>query len=558
MTIRLRDPSNQEPVFFELSPLDLSIEIFSIYPINSKELKNLMSVSRYLCDTVYHIFKNNVLTILNQCANYDTPLNRLVLIISTQPNLSLNSIGDISHTQQSMIEQVKALGIPCPNKHLVLEDIPRLDQALEDLNLQKIWGPISQVLAAVEEKPAENASAQEIRLWMNKNKNHLQDITHLNLSEKALTTIPREITLLTGLKSLGLHNNHITVLPQNIFDALKQLQGLSLANNRITVLPQGIFDRLIQLQWLDLNNNQITSLPQSIFAGLIQLQTLGLHHNQITDLPQGIFAGLIQLQTLALNNNQITSLPQGIFAGLIQLQKLGLHYNQITDLPQGIFAGLIRLQKLSLHYNQIADLPQGIFAGLIRLNLLSLYNNQISALPQGIFNRLNQLHTLYLYGNPRLLFSYKDTETPVLAPPDPGLNNDLTTFKEFNTYVCRSSFAQFYQFVAQENPFDDVMRYFSYLSPYLQNVIRLKIQEEQNNSSSPDFRIALKNAVRWIFEMSPDQLKNVIYASVHLLAQESDGFLRCEKDPNWGEVHARDNILRLIDAMSLISNGLLG
>ncbi len=730
MTIRLRDTSNQEPVFFKLRlpdlPLDLSIKIFSIYPINSKELNNLMSASIYLYNTVYQIFKNNVLTILNQCANYNTPLNRLVLIISTQPNFSLNSIGDISHTQQSMIEQVKALEIPCPNKHLVLEDIPRLDQALEDLNLHKIWGRISRALGAMGGKPAENASAQEIRLWMNENKNHLQEIIRLDLSGMDLTTIPQEITLLTGLQVLFLCDNQITVLPKGIFAGLIQLQQLFLKSNQITVLPKGIFAGLIQLQTLGLNNNQIIDLPQGIFAGLIQLQQLFLNNNQITVLPQGIFTGLIQLKCLHLENNQITVLPQGVFAGLIRLQELYLKNNQINDLPQGIFAGLKKLQKLYLNNNQISilpqgvfaeliqlkwlhlennqitvlpqgvfaglirlqelylennqindlpqgvfaeliqlkwlhlennqitvlpqgvfaeliqlkwlhlennqinDLPQGIFTGLIKLKWLHLennqitvlpqgiftglielqelrlnnnqinallqdvfaeliqlqwlhlennqindlpqtifdqliqlqtlwlHNNQISVLPQGIFNRLNQLRELYLYGNPRLLFSYKDVQTFVKMNPDSELDNDLTTFKEFNTYVCRSSFAQFYQFVAQEISSDDVMRSLSYLSPYLQAVIQLKFQEERNNSSSPDFRIVLKNAVRWIFEMSTDQLKNVIYARVHQLAQESGAVKRWQNDPNWGRDHAKDNILRLIDAMSLISKGLLG
>ncbi len=638
MTIRLRDPSNQEPVFFVVP--EVSTAICCRCPIGSNELQALLRVSKQLYAIVYRIYTKNVQEILKRYANDHTPLNRIVFRISTQPNfnppISFETIGEI---QQFLIQQIKILGIPCPNKHLVLEDIPRFNQALEDLNLQKIWGPIRQALGAVGEKPAENASAQEIRLWMDANKNHLQGIVRLDLSGKALTTIPQEITLLTGLQQLGLHNNQITVLPQGIFAGLNQLQVLGLHNNQISILPQGIFAGLIQLQVLGLNNNQITVLPQGIFAGLNQLQVLGLNNNQITVLPQGIFAGLNRLHRLGLNNNQITVLPQGIFAGLNQLQVLGLSNNQITVLPQGIFAGLNQLQQLGLYNNQITVLPQGIFAGLNQLQWLFLGNNQITALPQGIFAGLNRLHRLglnnnqisvlpqgifaglnrlhrlglnnnqisvlpqgifaglnllqvlglhynqisvlpqgifdalnqlqglYLYGNPRLLFSYKDVQTPVNMVPDPVLNNDLTAFKEFNTYVCRSSFAKFYQFAAQENSFNDGMRYFSALPQYVRDVINARMCEEQNNSSSPDFRIALKNAVRWIFEKSTDELKNDIYACVLQLAQESDAVKRWQNPglpledfthPNWGRDHARDNILRLIDAMNLISKGLLG
>ena len=755
MTIRLRDSTNKEPDFFVWDLPDFTTKICSQFPIGSKELQTLLRVSQHLRTIVYGIYEKNIKDILKRYANYHTPLNR---IISTQPNFYPLTIETICKIQQSIIQQIKALGIPCPNKHLGLEDIPRLNQAIEDLNLRKIWVRINRALAAVEGKPAVNASVQEIRLWMNENKNHLQNIIRLDLSGKALTTIPREITLLTGLQTLYLNNNQITVLPEGIFDALNQLQILVLNNNQITVLPQGIFDTLNQLQHLGLRNNQITILPQGIFDRLNKLQVLGLQNNQITVLPQGIFeqltllqqlylynnqisvlpqdifAGLNQLQQLELQNNQITVLPQDIFAVLNQLQQLSLHsnqitvlplgifnglnqlqvlclsHNQITVLPQDIFAGLNQLQQLSLHSNQITVLPQGIFNGLNQLQWLDLPNNQISVLPQdifaglnqlqqlslfnnhisilphgifdqlnqlqklhlqnnqisvlphsifdrliqlqelglsrnqisvlpqdifaglnqlqvlafsrnqitvlplgifdqlnqlqklylhsnqitvlplgifdqlnqlqklylqnnqitvlpkGIFDALNQLQELYLYGNPRLLFSYP--QTPVTIVPNPGLNNDLKAFREFDAYFCRSLFAGFYKFAAQGNSFNDGMSYFSHLPPYLQNVIIAKVQEESDNSLSDEerFQIALKKAVRWIFEMSSDQLKNIIYTQVLQLAQESDTAKRLQNpalppedftNPNWGRDHARDNILRLIDAMNLSTYGFM-
>ena len=487
--ILLRDPLNQKTVFFVPHLPEISTAVCCRCPIGSNELQTLLRVSQQLRTIVYEIYRKNVRDILERYANYHTPLNH---IISTQPNNPPFSFETICEIQQSIIQQIKNMGVPCPNKHLGLEDITRFNQAIEDLNLQKIWDPIRRALA-VEGKPAGNASAQEIRLWMNENKNHLRNIVRLNLSEKALTTIPREIILLTGLQLLNLSNNQITVLPQGIFDALNQLQWLALYSNQITVLPQGIFD------------------------ALNQLEVLGLDNNQITVLPQGIFDALNQLQRLGLNKNQITVLPQGIFAGLNQLLRLGLHYNQIT------------------------------------------------VLPQGIFDALDQLQELYLYGNPRLLFSYH-MQTPVLMVPNRALNNALKAFKEFNAYVCRSSFAQFYQFVAHGNPFNDVMIYFSHLSPYVQDIIIAKVLEEQNNSLSDEecFPIALKKAVRWIFATSSDELKNVIYSHVLQLAQEFDAFKKEQtlglppEDftiPNWERYHAQDNILMLIDAMSLSIEG---
>ena len=144
--------------------------------------------------------------------------------------------------------------------------------------------------------------------------------------------------------------------------------------------------------------------------------------------------------------------------------------------------------------------------------------------------------------------------------PNLALNNDLKAFREFNAYVCRSPFAKFYQFVAQGNSFYDGKVF--PLPLYLHAVILAKAHEEPDYSLSYEelVAISLKKAVRWLFETSFDKFKNVTYAHVLQLAQESDAVKREQNpalppedftNPNWGRDHARDNILRLIDAMSL-------
>src|SRR5579872_4234912 len=122
MTISLRDSTNQEPIFFVPHLPDISTAICCRYPIGSNELQDLLRVSKHLREIVYYIYTKNMQDILKQYANYDTPLNRIVFIIKIQPNLSLISFETIYKIQQSIIQQINALGVPCPNKQLVLED----------------------------------------------------------------------------------------------------------------------------------------------------------------------------------------------------------------------------------------------------------------------------------------------------------------------------------------------------------------------------------------------------------------------------------------------------
>lgn len=77
----------------------------------------------------------------------------------------------------------------------------------------------------------------------------------LNLSHLGLTSIPKEIGLLTHLKHLWLSNNKLTNLPEEIC-------------------------HLVNLEKLYLNNNQLTSLPENI-TNLKKLVILSLYTNPI-------------------------------------------------------------------------------------------------------------------------------------------------------------------------------------------------------------------------------------------------------------------------------------
>ena len=161
----------------------------------------------------------------------------------------------------------------------------------------------------------------------------LAKVTRLDLSNKGLTSVPREIAQLTNLQYLSLYGNQLTSVPREIAQ-LTNLQTLYLYWNRLTSVPPEIGE-LANLQTLDLEGNQLTSAPPEI-AQLTNLQTLGLGSNQLTSVPPEI-EQLSNLRTLRLNDNQLTSLPREM-AGLTNLHELDLDGNPLMSPPPEVVA----------------------------------------------------------------------------------------------------------------------------------------------------------------------------------------------------------------------------
>lgn len=226
-------------------------------------------------------------------------------------------------------------------------------------------------------------------------------ITAINLSNNCLA-LTHDFTSLKNFPNtaiLNLNNNHFIQLPENIFDALDQLQILDLSHNKLIQLSEHIFNNFLQLQRLELGHNQLTELPHNIFNNLNGLRRLDLNHNKLTNLPANIFNNLNELQILSLNNNALTQLSPTMFNNLNQLQILDLQFNQLTVLPTDIFNNLGWLQALNLSYNKLTQLSATIFNNLVQLTELFITHNLLNQLPETIFNNLHQLRILRLEYN---------------------------------------------------------------------------------------------------------------------------------------------------------------
>lgn len=86
----------------------------------------------------------------------------------------------------------------------------------------------------------------------------------INLSNRNLRALPREIELFTNVTFLNLFQNQLSDLPESSsIWKLTQLRDLNLGENPLTSISRSI-DRLTELEELNIRGHQCTSLPESI------------------------------------------------------------------------------------------------------------------------------------------------------------------------------------------------------------------------------------------------------------------------------------------------------
>ena len=156
--------------------------------------------------------------------------------------------------------------------------------------------------------------------------------SYLELSEKELLSIPKELGKLKYLMHLDLNNNGLTSIPPEL-GQLTTLVNAFLDNNQLTSVPMDL-GRLTNLMVLYLHNNQLTSVPREL-GQLKNLMGLRLYHNQLTSIPAEL-GKLTNLTELYLHNNQLTSIPAEL-GKLTKLEILGLDGNKnLTSPPPGV------------------------------------------------------------------------------------------------------------------------------------------------------------------------------------------------------------------------------
>lgn len=215
------------------------------------------------------------------------------------------------------------------------------------------------------------------------------DETYLNLSDRQIGCISKEINTLTNLEELELQNNRLKSIPN--ISGLQSLVFCDLGGNELTSL-EGI-ERLKFLQKLHVYHNRLPSLPEEITA-LTNLGALQVNNNALKSLPKKI-GKLSSLYYLNFAHNHLPSLPEEIQT-LDNLERLRLEHNELNSLPKGI-GGLSSLYYLNLGGNHLRSLPKEI-GNLGSLENLRVRNNALTSLPEEIGN-LGSLEVFDASGN---------------------------------------------------------------------------------------------------------------------------------------------------------------
>ncbi|MBS0603670.1 MAG: leucine-rich repeat domain-containing protein [Verrucomicrobia bacterium] len=421
------------------------------------------------------------------------------------PSHILELIGDLVASGNTPLEAAAnsvALSRVCVLTHLTSHEwgvAQKIQQQVEDDSLLKMWASLSSQLNFDENPPPHTLA--EIKAWLEDaaNADQLNAIRELNLSYHELKTIPPQITKCSQLQRLYLDHNKISNISP--LGTLSQLRRLSLDHNKISdIAPLGT---LSELEWLCLDHNRIADI--SALGNLDQLVELYLDRNQIADI--------------------------STLGNLAQLGELHLGRNQIADISA--LAALNRLTWLSLPNNLIT-------------NILPLVN-------------LSELRGLFHDGNPLLFIDEKKPAKNTTSADE--LKSLINRNTEFSNYKCESTLSHFVQFIAQGNSeFERVQEKFAELPAEDKNLIYEMVYEEsESESEDPQwgerhafddravFYHALRSALSTKFDRLSLEEKTRVYEHVDELAGRPE-----TDDPKWGEHHAFDNVLRLVDAMNRI------
>jgi Leucine-rich repeat (LRR) protein len=189
-----------------------------------------------------------------------------------------------------------------------------------------------------------------LKIEKNLLKQNIENVKHIDLSNKRLNSFPEFIKDLIHLESLVLSNNQIEIIPEWISN-LKNLTILNLSNNQINALPQNI-SQCTNLKTLNVSTNKISIIPDELFE-LHNIEFLNFNCNNINDIPNDIIR-LTNIKELWFSGNNIMTMPNNISL-LTTLKNLNFSHNHLNNITIS-FAQLINLKNLWLNNNNITQL----------------------------------------------------------------------------------------------------------------------------------------------------------------------------------------------------------
>ncbi|KAF8626939.1 hypothetical protein AX17_006439 [Amanita inopinata Kibby_2008] len=189
---------------------------------------------------------------------------------------------------------------------------------------------------------------------------------HLGVTPESLKSVPNEPPL-PPPSSVELQSATRRNTNPSWFEA-QDLQVLKAWNNEIVEIQHEI-SLFGSLKTVDLHQNKLTSLPDS-FADLMSLTTLDLSHNELTCLPENLFS-LPELMNLNISHNKLTALRFNAPFPANGSTVRRVSANFFSMAIERASSPLPRLHNLDASYNEISasSIDPRIPSSLTKLNL---------------------------------------------------------------------------------------------------------------------------------------------------------------------------------------------
>ncbi|XP_071825061.1 uncharacterized protein [Apostichopus japonicus] len=205
----------------------------------------------------------------------------------------------------------------------------------------------------------------------------LHNLISVSLSGNPIATLPDELLFgLLSLYSVAFEGEKLEVIPESLFYNQSKLAEIFFRRNQIISVPERLF-RGMSIGILSLSGNHISSLPEDLFENTTIYEALDLADNQLTEFPTAIIKAneTMQFTILFLQSNRLTSINSGSFDNLINLRSVYLSDNSIHTVHGGDFNGP-KLESIYLFANQLVEIIDNPFTGDM-IKEVHLYGNNI-------------------------------------------------------------------------------------------------------------------------------------------------------------------------------------
>ncbi|MBI2811219.1 MAG: leucine-rich repeat domain-containing protein [Candidatus Melainabacteria bacterium] len=243
-------------------------------------------------------------SIIADAKNKPTALQRYIYSLR---NIPLESEIDCRDFFKVIFLKAKEYGISEAPRVMGPVHVDFLSRRIEDAALERIWRDICLALERIDSSKDfdRRLKAPAIRRCLKENEHLAAQVRFLNLGNKKLSFLPREILFFSGLYRLLLISNNFEEFPPEICE-LRSLKELQFSLNKLRSLPPEI-KNLKDLKILDLQQNRLDELPAEV-GELSALESLYLYQNCLTTLPKEL-GSLSSLKILEAKENLIHSIP---------------------------------------------------------------------------------------------------------------------------------------------------------------------------------------------------------------------------------------------------------